>query len=245
MVSYTWKGESFKKFLKSREVSVKNAADKLGVTRQTVYQYFDSERLTKEVVDKILSTFNVKESEIFEAEFVHAVSDTEKSHYGNAGRINDFIDLKNGNVLMITPLIEEYAQAGFLSGYKDPEYMEELPSHSIVVDKFHKGNYFSFRVIGESMDDGTSQSILHGSIVTAREINKNHWKSKFHTHKFADYVIVHKDGILVKRIIAHDTERGTIMLRSLNPDKEYYPDYEVNLDECEMILNIVNVSVSR
>lgn len=247
MVSYLWRGDRLKQFFKKRDISITDAAEKLGVSRQTVYQYFASERLTREVVEKILQTFKVKESEIFEAELVHHENFDEFSEptekYGKG--INQFIDLKNGNVLMITPLVEEYAQAGFLSGYNDQSFIEDLPSHSIVTDKFHKGNYYSFRVNGSSMDDGTSQSIVQGSIVTCREIKRELWQSRFHIHRFKDYVIVHEEGILVKRISAHNVETGVITLNSLNPNKDCFPDIEISLDECKMILNIVNVSVAR
>lgn len=155
-----------------------------------------------------------------------------------------FIDLKNGQYLMIVPLVEEYAYAGYLAGYKDPEYIEELPKHSIIVDKHHRGTYYSFRSVGDSMDNGTIESIPHGSIVTGRDIGMDHWRSKFHTHKFTDYIILHKEGgILIKRIIAHDIENGTITCHSLNPDKNTYPDFVLNLDDIKQILNIVDVNI--
>lgn len=243
MVNYLWRGDRLRQFFKSKGIGVTSVADTLGVSRQTVYQYFESERLTREVVEKILLAYKVKESDIFEAEFISMEVREDRETYGKG--INEFIDLKNGNVLMITPLVEEYAYAGFLSGFGDKEFIEDLPSHSIVVDRFHKGNYYSFRVSGNSMDDGTSQAIVHGSIVTCRDIKKELWQSRFHIHKFQDYVIVHKEGILVKRITSHHVENGIITIHSLNPDKSAFPDDEIYLDDCKMILNIVNVSTSR
>jgi transcriptional regulator with XRE-family HTH domain len=155
-----------------------------------------------------------------------------------------FIDLHNGQYLMIVPLVEEYAYAGYLSGYKDKEYIEELPKHSIIVDKHHRGKYYSFRSVGDSMDNGTIESIPHGSIVTGRDIGMDHWKSKFHTHNFTDYVIVHKEGgILIKRITGHNVENGIITCHSLNPDKEKYPDFELNLGDIAQIMNIVDINI--
>lgn len=163
--------------------------------------------------------------------------------------MNKFIDLDDGQKLMITPLVEEYAYAGYLSGYKDREFIEELPKHSIIVNKYHKGNYQSFTAVGDSMtstnQDLMKDNIYDGNIVTGREIRKEHWTYKLHTHKFSDYVVVHRDGILIKRIINHDTENGILTLHSLNENKDLYPDFNVSLIDVYQIFNIVDVHQKR
>jgi transcriptional regulator with XRE-family HTH domain len=157
-----------------------------------------------------------------------------------------FIELGEGQYLMVMPLVHEYAYAGYLSGYADPEYVEELSKHTIVVTKQHRGTYRAFEIVGDSMDDGTKESIPDGSIATGREIQRHLWKSPFHTHRFKDYIIVHQtEGILNKRIVKHDVEKGFITCHSLNPDKEIYPDFKLHLDEVKQIFNIVNVSIPR
>jgi hypothetical protein len=156
-----------------------------------------------------------------------------------------FIDLGNGQFIMIVPLVQDYAYAGYLAGYQDEEYIEDLPKHSFVVNKQHRGKYMAFQVIGDSMSDGTDESITEGSTVTGREIQRHLWSSRFHIHRFKDYVIVHKEGILIKRIIKHDVDTGIITCQSLNPDKEAYADFDLNLDDCSQIFNIVNVTQIR
>jgi len=152
-----------------------------------------------------------------------------------------FIDLGNGQYNMIVPLVEQAAQAGYASmGWQDVEYIAELPKHSIIVDKYHRGKYFAFRVYGSSMDDGTINSIPEGSIVTGREIKRELWRSKFHIHKFKYYVIVTNDGIVVKQITDHDVENGIITCHSLN---DRYQDFDLNLDEINQILNVVDISI--
>jgi hypothetical protein len=161
------------------------------------------------------------------------------------GSDSPFIDLGNGQYIMIVPLVQDYAYAGYLSGYQDNEYLDELPKHSFVVNKQHKGHYMAFQVIGDSMSNGTYESITEGSTVTGREIQRHLWNSRFHIHRFKDYVIVHKEGILIKRISKHDVETGVITCQSLNPDKESYPDFDLNLDDCSQMFNIVNVTQIR
>jgi hypothetical protein len=255
-----YQGEKFKSFLIKNKIRKVDAAKKLGIVRSALYDYFGSKNMSRETVQKILDTFNVKEDNIWgdlespdNDQKVVAV-DTKISNAKSLGTIeyplesetSPFIDLGNGKYIMIVPLVTEYAYAGYLSGFRDPEYLEELPKHTIIVDKHHKGNYRAFEGVGDSMDDGTKESIPDGSIVTAREINQDYWKSRFHTHRYKDYVIVTNDeGIIIKRIINHDVENGIITCHSLNPDKSYYPDFNINLRDVKQIFNIVNVSILR
>jgi len=170
------------------------------------------------------------------------------------GEINDpddespYYDLGNGQFIMVVPIVPIKAQAGYIKHYYDEQYISEnfTQKHSFAVSRVYRGKYMAFINEGHSMDNGVAgEAILEGSTVTGREIQKVHWRNKFHIHRYKDYVIVHQDGIFTKRITHHDTEKGIITCHSLNPDKELYPDFDLNLDECLQILNIVNVTDPR
>jgi hypothetical protein len=156
-----------------------------------------------------------------------------------------FIDLGDGQYIMIVPLVNEYAHAGYLSGFKDMEYLDELPKHTITVMKHHRGLYRAFEVLGDSMSDGTDESIKDGSVVTGRSLMNHHWASKLNYKRYRFWIIVHKtDGILTKEIVNHDVNTGNITLRSLNPDKDSYPDIVYHLDDIRELYNIVHVGKS-
>lgn len=113
-------------------------------------------------------------------------------------RGNEFVDLPGGMVMMSVPLVDQYAYAGYLSGYKDPEFLYELPKFSFITYRRHGGKYIAFEVRGDSMDDNTRDAICEGDKALGRGIEKELWHSKFHLHRFEDYVIVHREGIIVK-----------------------------------------------
>lgn len=145
----------------------------------------------------------------------------------------DFTELN----VMFVPLVNQYAQAGYLNGFGDEEYIEELPKIPFANDRENKGEYICFEVKGDSMDDGTYESRLEGDILLCRNVRQDFWKSKLHIKKW-DFVIVHKEkGILVKRIKEHDVEKGVLTLHSLN---EYYEDFQVHLKDVAKIFNIVD-----
>ena len=95
------------------------------------------------------------------------------------------------------------------------------------------------------MNDGTYDSYLEGDLLLCREVSMDLWKeSKLHFTKW-DIVIVHNEGVIVKRIIRHDVENHTITIHSLNPDKKEYPDKTIDLCEVRQILNVVSMMRPR
>lgn len=158
----------------------------------------------------------------------------------------EFTELSDGRYLMNTPLVTQRSYNGYLTGWGDPEFVEELPMHPVIVDKPHKGTYRSFESKGDSMNDGTSRSIEDKDILTGRRIERSLWKNKLHLTKYKEFVIVtYKKGIVTKNISAHDTENHTITCHSYNPDKEQYPDFVLNLDDVMEIYNIVQITKKR
>lgn len=145
-------------------------------------------------------------------------------------------------IILRVPLVSQYAQAGYLCGYADAAYMATLPTIPYIVDHEAQGHYVAFEVKGDSMNDGTEEAILEGDRLLCREIMPHLWAdSKLHIRKW-DFVIVHTEGILVKRIINHDVENHTITIHSLN---SMYPDKVINLSDVKQIFNVIELQRPR
>lgn len=145
-------------------------------------------------------------------------------------------------IILRVPLVSQYAQAGYLCGYADAAYMATLPTIPYIVDHEAQGHYVAFEVKGDSMNDGTEDAILEGDRLLCREIMPHLWAdSKLHIRKW-DFVIVHTEGILVKRIINHDVENHTITIHSLN---SMYPDKIINLSDVKQIFNVIELQRPR
>lgn len=149
---------------------------------------------------------------------------------------NEATLLTTGGVMMV-PLVNQYAHAGYMTGWADAVYVDSLPKIPWVVDREYKGKYISFEVRGDSMDDGMKHSYEQGDILLCREISCDYWKSRLHFNSWDAFVIVHReDGIVVKQIIDHDVENGIITCHSFNP---MYPDFKVDLREIAQLFNVV------
>lgn len=144
--------------------------------------------------------------------------------------------LTTGDVMMV-PLVNQYAQAGYMHGWADVDYLEALPKIPWIVDMEYKGKYISFEVRGDSMDDGMKHSYEQGDILLCREINCYYWKSKLHFNAWDAFVIVHRtDGIVLKQIIDHDVENGILTCHSFNP---MYPDFKIDIRDIAQLFNVV------
>jgi len=122
------------------------------------------------------------------------------------------------------PLVSEFAQAGYLGGYGDVEYIETLPKIGFVINPQDRGNFLCFEVRGDSMDNDSRESLIEKDIVLGREIISDFWSSKLPS---ATYIVVHKtEGIIIKKLKSHDSKSGVIILESLN---SFYEDLEINL----------------
>lgn len=241
-----YQGENFKKYLKKEKIGVGIVAEKMGVSRQTVYQYFESNNLTREIVNKITDKLGFNEHEIWpNVSKLHSQPRLEAKPLSLADPDGEYrtgekiYELPDGQKVMEVKIIPAKGYAGYLRGFPDPEYYEDLPTLTIHVNGNHRGTYLAFEVKGDSMTpsrmEDMADAILEGWHVVGREVPKQHWHSKLHTHSHSYWIIVHKtEGILIKNISHHDVEGGTITIHSLN---EAYQDEVLALEDIEQIFS--------
>lgn len=145
---------------------------------------------------------------------------------------------KNLRVLAITvdeeqkeniELISAKASAGYLNGYADPTYIQELNKFRLPF--LPAGTYRAFEIKGDSM-----LPIQPGSVIVGEYVDN--WKTIKDGHT---YIILSKhDGIVFKRVFNQVEENGTLILRS---DNTSYPAYTIKIDEVlEVWKAAVNIS---
>lgn len=223
---------SLRKSLKLRQ---KDFGEKIGIKQAYLSEIESGKKpLTEELYSNIIEAFGIdKVSAYFtDARIGDNIATT---------TINEAIPL-NQNYIINVPLVNQYAQAGYLCGYQDAAYIATLPTIPFIIDHEAKGNYIAFEVRGDSMNDGTEESYLEGDRLLCREIYPQYWvDSKLHIKKW-DFVIVHEEGILVKRITDHNVENHTITIHSLN---DMYPDRVIDLAEVKQIFNVIELQRPR
>lgn len=134
------------------------------------------------------------------------------------------------------PLVNQYAYAGYLAGYKDQKYIDQLPIIPFDSEDDPNFCYMAFEMKGNSMDDGSRYSYIDGDKLFCQEIPLRMWDtSKLHTMNW-NFVIVYKEGIIVRKIIDHDIQNRTIVVHPLNP---FINDELINLVDVYQIFHVL------
>lgn len=115
------------------------------------------------------------------------------------------------------PFVPVKAAAGYLAGYADPEFIDEL--NTFTLPMLSGGNYRAFEIIGDSMLPTPSGSVIVGEKVDNLEEVKNN---------AACIVISRNEGIVYKRVQKNGKQKHKLTLVSDNPN--FHP-YTVNAEE--------------
>lgn len=118
------------------------------------------------------------------------------------------------NVIHFVPV---KAAAGYLAGYADTEFIDEL--NTFTLPMLSGGNYRAFEIIGDSMLPTPSGSIIVGEKTESLEDIKNNMP----------YIVVSRnEGIVYKRVVKNNKAKNKLTLISDNPQ---YQPYQVNADD--------------
>ncbi len=115
------------------------------------------------------------------------------------------------------PFVPVKAAAGYLAGYADPEFVDEL--NTFTLPMLAGGNYRAFEIIGDSMLPTPSGSVIVGEKVEKIDELKN---------DSACIVVSRHEGIVYKRIQKNGRSKDKFTLVSDNP---IYHPYTVRAED--------------
>ena len=126
------------------------------------------------------------------------------------------------------------AAAGYLAGYADPEFIDEL--NTFTLPMLAPGQYRAFEIVGDSMLPTPSGSVIVGEKVEAiEELKANN-----------TYIVVSKgEGIVYKRVMKNNRLKNKLTLVSDNPIYEPYnvsTEDVIELWKAQMIITKANTA---
>lgn len=115
-------------------------------------------------------------------------------------------------------LVPQKAAAGYLNGYADPDFIQELPKFNLPILPTN-ATYRAFEISGDSMLPILPGTIIIGEFIDdVREIKNG-----------KTYILVTKnEGIVYKRIFNYIDDNGKLFLVS---DNRQYSPYQIDIDE--------------
>src|SRR5829696_6720208 len=131
------------------------------------------------------------------------------------------------------PFVPIKAAAGYLAGYADPEFIDEL--NTFTLPMLAAGNYRAFEIVGDSMLPTPSGSVIVGEKLERLDDVKNS----------NTYIVVSRnEGIVYKRVLKSNRSKSKVTLVSDNP---LYQPYQVAAEDivevwqAQMIISKANV----
>ncbi|RIJ41911.1 XRE family transcriptional regulator [Pontibacter oryzae] len=196
-------------------------AEKLDIKRSLVGAYEEGRAEPKlSTLVNVAKLFQVSLDDLITRDLQHAAP------YGNAGG-TDRAAGGNLRVLAITvdqdereniELVPYKASAGYLNGYADAEFIEELPRFKLPM-LGNSGTFRAFEISGDSM-----LPIASGTVIVGRFVED--WSQV--KDGTPCIVVSQKEGVVFKRIFNKTEGSSTLRLHSDNP---VYSPYEVHLQD--------------
>lgn len=217
-------GQNLKYLRKLRGMTQEEFAARLGIKRSLLGAYEEERAEPRiEVLEIISDQFKISLDELLRSDLSE-----QKGNYLAKRRAQKMAAEKNE--IQFVPV---KAAAGYLNGYADPEFIDEL--NTFTLPMLAPGNYRAFEIVGDSMMPTPSGSVIVGEKVEDLEQVKTN----------QTYIVVSRsEGVVYKRVVKSNRSRSKLTLVSDNPA---YQPYQVNSDDvlelwqAQMILSKANV----
>lgn len=203
-------GKNFRYLRKLRGWTQEEFATKLDIKRSLVGAYEEERAEPKlEAMERICKIFKITLDDFI----LKDLSAPKAVSYLEQRRGLKMSKETNG----IIHFVPAKAAAGYLSGYADEDFLDEL--NTFTLPMLATGDYRAFEIIGDSMMPTPSGSVIVGEKVADLEEVKT----------TNTYVVLSKqDGIVYKRVVKNNKVKNKITLVSDNPS---YEPYNVNADD--------------
>ncbi len=204
-------GLNLKYLRKLRGWTQEEFAQKLNIKRSLIGAY-EEERADPrlDVLEIIADIFKLSLDELL----LKDLSNTNNSYWMKRRQQKMGASSADRNIIHFVPV---KAAAGYLAGYADSEFIDEL--NTFTLPMLSGGNYRAFEIIGDSMLPTPSGSIIVGEKVSSIDDVKTNT---------ACIVVSKTEGIVYKRVVKNNKTKNKITLVSDNP---VYQPYQVNSED--------------
>lgn len=118
------------------------------------------------------------------------------------------------------------AQAGYLNGYGDEEYIQQLPSYNL--PGLTDGTYRSFEVDGDSM----YPTLKNRQLVIGQWVEKLEYIREDRVH----ILVTKTDGVIIKRLLNRIDKYGVIIAKSdATDERNLYPNLQIKPEDVREI----------
>ncbi len=202
-------GKNLKYLRKLRGLTQEEFAIKLNIKRSLLGAYEEERAEPRiDVLELVSDTFKISLDELLRKDLSEV-----KGSYLVKRRQQKL--MSENNLIQFVPV---KAAAGYLAGYADQEFIDEL--NTFTLPMLGAGQYRAFEIIGDSMMPTPS-----GSIIVGEKIENNADSLK---NNQAYIVVSRSEGIVYKRIVKNNRAKNKLTMVSDNPN---YQPYQINAED--------------
>ena len=193
-----------------KKLSQEQLAEDLGITRARLGAYEESRNQPPiEILISLSDYFQISIDALIKADLYKTDPDALMKIGKNRTLLPILVDRQNNDLLEYVPV---KAMAGYLNGYSDPEFIEELPVMNLPFKIV--GKHRAFTIKGDSMPP-----LKNGTIVVG-----NYIESLDEIREGQTYIVLTKeDGVVYKRLYRDKKRLNSVFeFHSDNPDYSPY-----------------------
>ena len=207
-MSQSFAGKNLKYLRKLRGLTQEEFAAKLHIKRSLLGAYEEERAEPRlDVLEIISDTFKVSLDDLLRKD----LSEVRGSYL--VKRRQQKLMAEN-NLIQFVPVT---AAAGYLAGYADSEFIDEL--NTFTLPMLGAGQYRAFEIVGDSMMPTPTGSIIVGEKVADVDMVKSNQA----------YIVVSRtEGIVYKRVVKNNKAKNKLTLVSDNPQ---YQPYFMNAED--------------
>jgi transcriptional regulator with XRE-family HTH domain len=207
-MSQSFAGQNLKYLRKLKGFTQEEFAMKLQIKRSLLGAYEEERAEPRiDVLEIVSDHFKISLDDLLRKD----LSDT-KGDYLSKRRIQ-----KLGSESNLIHFVPMKAAAGYLAGYADEEFIDEL--NTFTLPMMGSGQFRAFEIIGDSMLPTPSGSIIVGQKINGLDDVKQN----------AAYIVVSRsEGIVYKRLSRNSRSKIKVTLSS---DNQLYQPYDMNVEE--------------
>ena len=202
---------------KKKGLTQQQFADNMEIKRSLIGAYEEDRAEPKyDLLKKIAEYFELTIDEFINEKINDNWKPKPKSQGSNLRVLSISVDKDDNENIELVPV---KASAGYLNGFSDPQYIQDLPKFQLPIPSLKQGTYRAFEIKGDSM-----LPIQPGSIIIGEYLDN--WNDI----KIGDtYVIISKnEGVVYKRAGNKFKEDRELKLIS---DNKVYDPYSVPADD--------------
>ena len=202
---------------KKKGLTQQQFADNMEIKRSLIGAYEEDRAEPKyDLLKKIAEYFELTIDEFINEKINDNWKPKPKSQGSNLRVLSISVDKDDNENIELVPV---KASAGYLNGFSDPQYIQDLPKFQLPIPSLKQGTYRAFEIKGDSMLPIQSGNIIIGEYL-------ENWNDI----KIGDtYVIISKnEGVVYKRAGNKFKEDRELKLIS---DNKVYEPYSVPADD--------------